>query len=211
MAEAPVDTPEVASAAPRATSGEEDAVPTAAAAKPGARQSERVAPAHRGHTQRGTRHRRAGKERRHREALASTRAELRKDSVSASAKEGDTGTTAGKRVTGVSPSKDSKGSAGAAAEAAPPSPRDQARDHVRAGNSFARQGKWKAAATEYEKAVLLDDRNALAHRGLGVAYAGMKRAKEAIREYELYLKLAPKARDAQQVKAIIDAYYAKQK
>ncbi|MDF1564370.1 MAG: tetratricopeptide repeat protein [Deltaproteobacteria bacterium] len=98
-----------------------------------------------------------------------------------------------------------------APEAAEDDPVVKAKDHVRAGNSFLKQGKVDQAIRQYEKAILLDGRSAAAHRGLGVAYASLGRAREAVREYELYLKLAPKARDAAQVRQIIDNYYQSQK
>ena len=91
-----------------------------------------------------------------------------------------------------------------------PSPAEQAREHLRSGSRLLQQGQAEAAIAEFEKAIALDENNAQAHRGLGIANASLGRGGAAARHYETYLRLRPNARDAAQVQQIIDAYYASQ-
>jgi hypothetical protein len=114
------------------------------------------------------------------------------------------------------PPREPAPAAEATAQAAPeptpeaPSARERARQHVREGGRLAQQQRFEEAIGEFERAILLDERNAQAHRGLGISYASLGRAEEAARQYEIYLRLNPNAPDAERVRAIIEAYYASQ-
>jgi regulator of sirC expression with transglutaminase-like and TPR domain len=53
---------------------------------------------------------------------------------------------------------------------------------------------------EFRESLRADRRFADAHRGLGVAYSAMQRKKDAVRHYEAYLRMRPKAPDRETVK-----------
>ncbi len=62
---------------------------------------------------------------------------------------------------------------------------------VKQGNALVKAGKYGKAISAYRKALKLDPKMALAHRGLGVAYAYLKKNKLACREYRKYYKMLP--------------------
>lgn len=57
----------------------------------------------------------------------------------------------------------------------------------------------------FRKALQLDASNAQAHRGLGFLYEDQGRSTDAIREYEIYLELAPEGHDARRVRIRLEA------
>ncbi|HEV2915544.1 MAG TPA: tetratricopeptide repeat protein, partial [Pyrinomonadaceae bacterium] len=68
----------------------------------------------------------------------------------------------------------------------------------------AGQENWKTnrqkAELLYVQALELDASNPLVHRGLGMLFEKSQRNREAIREYERYLDLAPDAPDRERIK-----------
>jgi len=62
------------------------------------------------------------------------------------------------------------------------------------------QANFMRAEEAFRKALAIDPQNASAHRGLGLLYESNDAREEAIAELKKYLELAPKARDARQVK-----------
>jgi len=64
--------------------------------------------------------------------------------------------------------------------------------HYKNGNALIRKGRFKEAVGEFKNAIKADPRFALAHRGLGIAYAQLRRNKAACREYGIYSKMIPK-------------------
>ncbi len=84
-----------------------------------------------------------------------------------------------------------------------PQKRAQALEHYSKGNKLYLQSKYGDALGEYKKALDVDATFALAYRGLGVTYARQNKREKAIESYKAYLRLAPDAKDANQVRAII--------
>lgn len=84
-----------------------------------------------------------------------------------------------------------------------PQKRAAALEHYSKGNKYYLQRKYTDALAEYKRALEADPSFALAHRGLGVTYASQNKRDKAIESYKAYLRLAPDAKDAGQVKAII--------
>ena len=76
------------------------------------------------------------------------------------------------------------------------------------GHSLAAQGatKAKAAISAYRHALSLDPKLASAERGMAVVYAAKNDDARAVKHYRRYLKLAPDANDAAEVRRIIRAY-----
>ena len=64
--------------------------------------------------------------------------------------------------------------------------------HYKTGNNLIRQQKFAAAIKEFQKALKVDPTLALAHRGLGIAYAQMRQNKQACGAYKSYMKMLPK-------------------
>jgi hypothetical protein len=79
-------------------------------------------------------------------------------------------------------------------------------EHYRRGNQLVLAQKYEAALDEYRKALAIDPTFAVAHRGIGVTYASMRRPQKALTAYKRYLELAPNAVDAQQVRKIIRGF-----
>jgi superkiller protein 3 len=68
------------------------------------------------------------------------------------------------------------------------------------GTAYQAQNNLAKAQTCYLRAIQMDPKNADAHYYLGTVYEGQKKKLDAIREYNLYLKLAPTGSNAQAVK-----------
>jgi tetratricopeptide (TPR) repeat protein len=62
------------------------------------------------------------------------------------------------------------------------------RDHVRRGNRLMRDTLFAKAQVEYQKAIEIDNTNAIAHYNLGNALMYQNKAEEAIKEYETATK-----------------------
>lgn len=76
------------------------------------------------------------------------------------------------------------------------------------GHNLAAQGSRGAAGAlrAYRRALLLDPGLASAERGMAVVYAAKNDDVRAVKHYRRYLRLAPDANDAKQVRRIIRAY-----
>jgi len=55
----------------------------------------------------------------------------------------------------------------------------------------AKAGLWNEAALRWKRIIEIDPNNAKAHNNLGVAYEALERFDDALREYELAVKLEP--------------------
>lgn len=64
---------------------------------------------------------------------------------------------------------------------------------------------WGQAIEFWGRVVLVQPRNARAHRGMGSAWAKLGKDEQAIREYEQYLFLAPDAPDAERVRRVVES------
>ncbi len=69
--------------------------------------------------------------------------------------------------------------------------------------------RYQEAADVFKKVIAIDPTNALAYRSLGSCYAAIGKADMAVKAYERYIKLAPAAKDVNQVREIIDHYKQK--
>jgi len=92
------------------------------------------------------------------------------------------------------------------AAAASASPRDQAKRFVDQGNQAIMQNHVKEAIDLYNQALGSDPKYAPAQRALGIANVRAGNGEAGIDHYRLYLKLAPNAGDAEQVRKIIHDY-----
>ena len=81
--------------------------------------------------------------------------------------------------------------------------RNLAINQYKIGNRHVVAKKFNEAVVAYRKALEFNPALSQAHRGLGIAYASLGKSKDAVREYRLYLKMAPNAPDAAQVKKIL--------
>jgi tetratricopeptide (TPR) repeat protein len=88
----------------------------------------------------------------------------------------------------------------------PPPSFDAAGALAAAASELGRRKDWGHAAEFWARVLLLQPRDARAHRGMGSALAKLGRDEEAIREYEQYLFLAPDADDADRVRHAVDAF-----
>jgi len=80
---------------------------------------------------------------------------------------------------------------------------------VSQGNKMFLQNKLNPALKYYRKAIQKNPRYALAYRGMGITYAKLGKASKAVKAYEKYLALSPKASDANQVRKLVRDYYRK--
>ncbi len=72
------------------------------------------------------------------------------------------------------------------------------------GTCYRSAGQPDRAAEEYKKAIALNPGHPNAHRNLGIVLAfDFKNKREAIREFEEYLRVAPNAPDAQKISQLI--------
>ena len=73
------------------------------------------------------------------------------------------------------------------------------------GTCYRNIGKPDKAVEEYRKVIALEPKHLNAHRNLGVVLAfDLNKKSEAIKEFEEYLKLAPGAPDAQNVRQLVE-------
>jgi tetratricopeptide (TPR) repeat protein len=73
------------------------------------------------------------------------------------------------------------------------------------GTCYRNTGQPERAVEEYRKALTYNPKHLYAHKNLGVVLAyDLNRIKEAIPEFETYLKLSPTAPDAEQVKTALN-------
>jgi len=77
------------------------------------------------------------------------------------------------------------------------------------GHKLALEQKPDEAIRSYAKALELDPMMAGAERGLAIGYAAKNDDASSLEHYKAYLKLAPNAPDADDVRAIIDKYEKK--
>ncbi len=70
-----------------------------------------------------------------------------------------------------------------------------------------RSGELKKAVKLLKRAIKLEPKFAILYRTLGVAYANSGDMDSGAKAYEMYIKLAPNAKDAPQVKKILEQYY----
>lgn len=74
------------------------------------------------------------------------------------------------------------------------------------GNRLQLENKPDAAIKAYASAIELDPQFARAERGLAVAYASKGDDEQAVEHYRNFLRLAPDATDAEDVRKILDQY-----
>jgi len=73
------------------------------------------------------------------------------------------------------------------------------------GTCYRKIGKPDKAVEEYRKVIALEPKHLNAHRNLGVVLAfDLNKKNEAIKEFEEYLKLAPAAPDAPNVRQLVE-------
>jgi Flp pilus assembly protein TadD len=77
---------------------------------------------------------------------------------------------------------------------------DKAKNLYKKGNALIRKRKYKDAVKFFRQALRADPRFALAHRGLGICYAQLRKNKAACKSYRLYLKMIPP--DSKEVPAL---------
>ncbi len=78
-----------------------------------------------------------------------------------------------------------------------------AKQNYISGNRYLLQNKLDRALEEYQKAIRADSKYANAHRGLGIVYAKKGEGVKAVKHYQKYISLNPKANDLDAVKKII--------
>ena len=75
------------------------------------------------------------------------------------------------------------------------------------GTCYRRIGKSDRAADEFRKAITINPRHPYAHRNLGVVLAfDFKNKKQAIKEFEEYIRLSPNTPDSQQISQLIKEF-----
>jgi pSer/pThr/pTyr-binding forkhead associated (FHA) protein/tetratricopeptide (TPR) repeat protein len=93
-------------------------------------------------------------------------------------------------------------------QAADKEPTLDAPRHYNVAINYYNKKQYADAIRHFKSAIELESKFARAWRGLGVCYALVGEMDSAMRAYEQYLKLDPKAADAAQVRKIIDDYRA---
>ncbi len=79
------------------------------------------------------------------------------------------------------------------------------------GTCLKNSGRPQQAIEEYRKAIEINPNHLNAHRNMGVVLAfDLKNKKEAVKEFEKYLQLAPNAPDAAEIRQQIDRLKASQ-
>ncbi len=73
------------------------------------------------------------------------------------------------------------------------------------GMILLKQDKFSEAEEQLSKAVELDSKNAYAHYYLGMANNRLKKTDRMVKEFQLFLQLAPKAPEAAKVKSLLRA------
>ena len=72
------------------------------------------------------------------------------------------------------------------------------------GTCYRRLGKYEKAAEEFRKAITIDSRHPFAHRNLGVVLAlDLHDNKQAIKEFDEYLRLSPDTPDSKQIRQLV--------
>jgi tetratricopeptide (TPR) repeat protein len=72
------------------------------------------------------------------------------------------------------------------------------------GTCYRRVGKYDRAVEEFRKAITIDACHPFAHRNLGVVLAlDLHDKKQAIKEFEEYIRLSPDAADSNQIRQLV--------
>jgi pSer/pThr/pTyr-binding forkhead associated (FHA) protein len=106
-------------------------------------------------------------------------------------------------VVGVPPSRPRNRAVPKPAKAAPKAPRVTVKQLINKSNRYLYNGQAKRALPFLEKALRKAPNNPQIHRGLGIAYATLGQDAAARKHYLRYLKLAPSAADAADVRNIL--------
>jgi pSer/pThr/pTyr-binding forkhead associated (FHA) protein/outer membrane protein assembly factor BamD (BamD/ComL family) len=83
---------------------------------------------------------------------------------------------------------------------------DEASAAYKAGATALKSGQLQKAVDQLSRCIKIDKRYALCHRAMGIAYARMRNGPKAYRYYKQYIKLAPNADDAAQVRQYLQQY-----
>jgi tetratricopeptide (TPR) repeat protein len=86
-----------------------------------------------------------------------------------------------------------------------------ATSQVRRGEAALEQGKADEALESFRAALENEPNNAVAFRGMGMAYAMQGNDAQALKSYDRYLRLAPKAPDAEEIRQSIRELKARAK
>ncbi len=84
-----------------------------------------------------------------------------------------------------------------------PEKQAEASEQIQSGDKALRVGKMEEAIAAFQAALAADPSQAAAHRGMGMALVMMGREEEAKKEYQRYLRLEPKAPDADRIRRIL--------
>ena len=71
-----------------------------------------------------------------------------------------------------------------------------------------RQGAYQRSIEHFSKCIKADMNYSRCYRAMGIVYAKMENAPKAARYYRLYLKSNPEAKDAEQVRKLLESYEA---
>jgi tetratricopeptide (TPR) repeat protein len=77
--------------------------------------------------------------------------------------------------------------------------------HYLRGRVAAARKNYAAAAADFEKAIELNPRHAYAHYYAGIAYNSLKRPDKTVQHFNIFLKLAPDAPEAEKVQSLLRA------